>query len=238
MAWSHVDAVEWGSFPQADRAYLPHACMHCDNAPCVKVCPSGASIQRADGIVTVDYDQCIGCGACLMVCPYDARTIDFNGSWNFGAEAPAPYEAYGTPHTEVAEKCIFCAQRVDAGGTPYCVEACPNAARLFGDVDDPASEVHAYIEVNGAQHVDGTALYYVTGPRDFSVREALMTNVSDIPSQSMSREQEQPAGEQQGLNVGALGAGAVAVAAVAAGAGFAAGSSHGKKRAQMHKEGE
>ena len=72
-----------------------------------------------------------------MVCPYEARTISFKDGWNFDAAEAPPYESYGTPHADVAEKCVFCASRVDDGALPHCVEACPMAARVFGDVEIP-----------------------------------------------------------------------------------------------------
>ncbi|RDB65465.1 4Fe-4S dicluster domain-containing protein [Eggerthella sinensis] len=239
VSWSAVDTIEEGTWPDGDRFQLPHACMHCDDAPCVHACPTGASAQRDDGIVTVDYDTCLACGACVMVCPYEARHISFKDAWYFGADEPAPYESYGTPHTDVAEKCIFCAERVDDGALPHCVEACPMAARLFGDVSDPSSEISAYIEANNAENLRGTSLYYVKGDHDFSLREALMTNESNVPAIVRSEAAPAgPAGETQGPNAAVIGVGAVAVAAVAAGAGFAAGASRGKKHAHDVVEGK
>ena len=232
VKWSSVDSVEQGIYPDVDRFYLIHSCMHCDDAPCVNVCPTGASVQRDDGIVTVDYDTCLACGACVMVCPYEARTISFKDGWNFDAAEAAPYESYGTPHADVAEKCVFCASRVDDGALPHCVEACPMAARVFGDVEDPASDVSAYIEQNNAENLRGTSLYYVKGGHDLNLREALMTNVSNVPNIIADEaESAGPVGEQQAPNAAVIGVGAVAVAAVAAGAGFAAGNARGKKAA-------
>lgn len=236
--WSTVDTIEQGEWPDGDRFALPHACMHCDDAPCVHACPTAASSQRADGIVTVNYDACLACGACVMVCPYEARTISFKDEWYFGSAEAAPYESYGTPHADVAEKCIFCAGRVDEGGLPHCVEACPMAARIFGDVDDPSSEISTYIKESNAENLRGTSLYYVKGDRDFSLRETLMTNISNVPSIVASEAQPAgPQGEFQGPNAAVIGVGAVAVAAVAAGAGFAAGNVRGKKHAAGSTEG-
>lgn len=231
VAWVKVDAIEQGAWPEEDRFFLPHACMHCENAPCVKVCPSGASVQRADGIVTVDYGTCLACGACLMVCPYDARTMSFRDEWHFEAGEPAPYEAYGTPHTDVAEKCFFCADRVDAGLPPHCAEACPNGARIFGDLDDPASAISTYLAEHDVEALRGTSVYYVRGRHDLNLRETLMTNLSNVPSIMLRETSPQPQGQQQGPNVAAIGTAGVIVAAAAAGIGFAAGNSHGKKKA-------
>ncbi len=231
VAWSKVDTIEQGTWPEGDRFALPHACMHCENAPCVNVCPNKASTQRPDGIVVVDYNTCLACGACLMVCPYDARTISFREDWNFGAQEPAPYESYGTPHADVAEKCIFCAERVDAGQAPHCVEACPNKARIFGDVSDPSSEISVYIKEHNAEALRGTSVYYVKGSHDINLREALMTNISNVPEAVLEKPASEPQGQPQGPNIGIIAAAGVAVAAAGAGIGFAAGNSHGKKKA-------
>lgn len=231
VAWGKVDMIERGAWPESDRIALPHACMHCENAPCVSVCPSGASVQRADGIVTIDYDACLACGACLMVCPYDARAISFRDGWSFDADQPAPYEAFGSPHARVAEKCIFCEDRVDMGFAPHCMAACPTGARVFGDLDDPNSTVNAYIAESNAEALPGTSVYYAKGSHDVNVREALMTNVSDVPTIVREETVPRPQGEQQSPNIAVIGATGVAVAAAAAGIGFAAGNNHGKKKA-------
>lgn len=240
VSWSKVDTIELGSWPEGDRFALPHACMHCDDAPCVNACPTGASTQRTDGIATVNYDACLACGACLMVCPYDARTISFRDDWFFNADQPAPYESYGAPHADVAEKCIFCAGRVDDGLTPHCVDACPNAARIFGDLDDPASDINTYIKESGAEALRGTSVYYVTGDHDFSLRETLMTNISNVPETILQEKGAAgPEGEQQTPNVAVIGAVGVVGAAAVAGAGFAGGMVYGKKKANATgKDGE
>ena len=101
-------------------------CQHCDPAPCVEVCPTGASIKRKDGIVLVDYELCIGCKYCMSACPYGARYV--NG-W-----------------LSAVDKCTFCAHRVDRGMLPACVEACPVGARVFGDLKNPQSEVSLIVK--------------------------------------------------------------------------------------------
>lgn len=175
VAWLRVDALEFGRWPDADLLFLPHACLHCDDAPCVGVCPTGASFQRADGVVLVDYETCIGCGACVTACPFGARQIGASeNEWFFGAEEPAPYESYGVQRAGVAEKCVFCCDRVDEGKAPWCVDACPPGARIFGDLDDPDSEICAYIEANGAEQIPGTSVYYVKGDHDLDLPAFLM----------------------------------------------------------------
>jgi phenylacetyl-CoA:acceptor oxidoreductase subunit 1 len=134
--------------------YLPVACQHCAHAPCVSVCPVKASYVREDGIVMMGYDRCIGCRYCQVACPYGARTFNWE---TFDAPNPAVPE-WGEPDVArrprgVVEKCTFCVQRIDRGlalgltpgvdepATPACVNACPQGARLFGDLNDPDSNV-------------------------------------------------------------------------------------------------
>jgi len=136
------------------KVYLPRPCMHCENAPCVEVCMVGASYYRDDGIVMMDYDKCIGCRYCQVACPYDARS--FNWEKFTGANPAVP--EWGTPEVDrrprgVPEKCSFCYQTIDRGlslglkpgvdpdATPACVNVCPTGARIFGDLNDPESNV-------------------------------------------------------------------------------------------------
>ncbi len=114
-----VTDVELARYPDTRRGFLPRLCNHCERPSCVEVCPAGATWQRKDGAVVVDYDRCIGCGACVDGCPYDARFMN--------------------PVTATADKCNFCAQRIDQGLLPACVETCVGGARQFGDLADPAS---------------------------------------------------------------------------------------------------
>lgn len=179
VRWSSVDFMESGRWPERQRFALPHACMHCDDAPCVAACPAGASIQREDGIVVVDYETCIGCGVCVDACPFGARQIGAEDRWNFDAAEPAPYEAYGVQRLNVAEKCVFCHDRAEQGETSWCASVCPNGARVFGDLDDPASEICAYIEANGAEQIPGTAVYYVKGGIDADLPALLTASTDD-----------------------------------------------------------
>jgi len=138
-----------GTYPDVSMSYMPINCQHCDNAPCVKVCPVGALVKREDGIVFLDWDRCIGCRYCLIACPYGIPSfnwsppIQFPDNSQFKIGNPlVPVRPVG-----VAEKCTFCFQRVDAGNlTPACIEVCPAGARFFGDLDDPTSEVSRIIQ--------------------------------------------------------------------------------------------
>ena len=113
MQWRRVLDVERGTYPDVERLFLVTGCQHCAEPPCVPVCPTGATRQRADGLVTMDYDTCIGCGYCAVACPYQARTIAHDTSWYYGE--PTAQEAH-VAHDErvgVANKCTFCVERVD-----------------------------------------------------------------------------------------------------------------------------
>jgi len=118
------------------EASLPVMCQHCDEPPCVDVCPTGASFKRVDGIVLVDKHICIGCRYCMMACPYKARSFVHE---DLSDQKPWAPRGKGT-----VESCTMCVHRVDVGGTPACVEACAatgNGAIIFGDLKDPESEI-------------------------------------------------------------------------------------------------
>src|SRR5262245_2560215 len=116
-----VKTVEQGTFPSTRRLFFPVLCNQCDDAPCARICPTNALYRRSDGIVDLHGDACIGCRACMVACPYDQLFID--------------------PNTHTAEKCNFCANRVENQLLPACVSVCPTECRIFGDLDDPASDV-------------------------------------------------------------------------------------------------
>jgi Fe-S-cluster-containing dehydrogenase component len=113
-------------------------CNHCDNPPCVRVCPTQATWKREDGIVAVDEHRCIGCRYCVAACPYGSRSFNWIDPRPFVAE---PMSDYPTRTRGVVEKCTLCEERLAVGRVPACVEACPDKAMLFGDAADPASEI-------------------------------------------------------------------------------------------------
>ncbi len=221
VAWGQVDAREWGEDPDNRRCYLPHACMHCEDAPCVSSCPTGASHVREDGIVMVNYDECINCGSCLHACPYGARVQNSGGGYYFGTEEPAPYEAEGIQREQVVEKCIFCAGRIDAGLQPACVQNCPGNARVFGDLDDPESNISKFIAKNNPEQVRKTHFYYmpVAGmPKDMLPQ----AQVSTSKNKGVNSKPAEP-----GIPL-PMAIGGVAVA-TAAGAGIAVGVKNSRK---------
>lgn len=127
--------------------------MHCRDAPCIEVCPTGASQQRDDGIVFIDTDVCVGCRACIMACPYAARYYQ-DEERNYFADGAAanPYEEvrYQDHLQGVVEKCDFCRHRLAQGQEPACVANCMCKARIFGDLDDPDSEASRLIRQEAA----------------------------------------------------------------------------------------
>lgn len=155
---------ELGTYPNVARRFTPRPCMHCDHPPCVPVCPVTATYKNEEGIVVIDYDQCIGCRYCITACPYGARTFDFgeyysNGAPNadglmVGGTTAGEYERatnfeYGEARTREDDaspvgnvrKCHFCLHRVHNGMLPACVTTCIGTATFFGDANDPDSLV-------------------------------------------------------------------------------------------------
>ncbi|KAB1646654.1 4Fe-4S dicluster domain-containing protein [Adlercreutzia muris] len=131
-----------GSFPDNSIDYLPVNCQHCENPACVKVCPVGATYKdEATGIVRQDYDKCIGCRMCMAACPYTGvrsfnwQEPEYMLDYTLGAKDSPAHQR----HT--VEKCTMCWHRVASDGEPECVKACPGRARIWGDLDDPESDV-------------------------------------------------------------------------------------------------
>ena len=206
--------------------------MHCIDAPCVAACATGASYKRDDGIVVVDYDVCIGCGTCIEVCPYGARTINASEAYYFDAEEAAPYETEGPQRVNVAEKCIFCYPRIDRGLEPACVHNCPGGARFFGDVEDPESAISQKIAQEGdaVHNLSGTSFYYVpfsTMPADLLPMPGFYKNESADAGKGEG-EQAEGAADASPLMVAG---GVAAVAVVGAGVGVAVKRSRSKRPA-------
>ncbi len=153
------DRMRWNvGFPERTGNgvdfFMTRPCLHCSEAPCVKVCPVGATWIRDDGIVAMDYERCIGCRYCEVACPYDARRFN----WKTPTTANPYTPTWGNAEVArrprgVVEKCTFCVHRIDRGleqglipgvdpaATPACVVACPVGARRFGDARDPESPI-------------------------------------------------------------------------------------------------
>jgi Fe-S-cluster-containing dehydrogenase component len=146
VARTWVKYIEKGSFPETRRTFQVTRCNHCDDAPCVEICPTTSLFRRSDGIVDFDPRRCIGCKACMQGCPYDALYID--------------------PKTETAAKCNFCAHRVEVGLEPPCVTVCPTQAIVAGDLDDPGSRI---VQIKGRTPVQVRKPEKGTRPKVFYV---------------------------------------------------------------------
>ncbi len=161
VQWRRVLDVEVGEYPSVKRVFMPTGCQHCADPPCLRVCPTTATRQRADGIVIIDYALCIGCGYCAVACPYEARFKVTSPEFVFG-EVPTVVESirFDAGKIGVVTKCTFCADRIDAGvangkvpgrdheATPVCVNTCISGALAFGDIEDAGSNVSLLLAEN------------------------------------------------------------------------------------------
>ena len=141
IQWNKVLELENATFDHI--TYFRHACMHCDDPPCVDDCEAEAISKRADGIVLIDQKKCVGSGNCLDACPYGVPQLNPDKTYFPGKTLP--FEKNAAPYrmqiSGKASKCSFCAHRIDQGKEPACAEACPAKALIFGDLDDPKSAI-------------------------------------------------------------------------------------------------
>ncbi|MHC4914970.1 MAG: 4Fe-4S dicluster domain-containing protein [Planctomycetota bacterium] len=158
-SWHVVLDLAEGRFPAIHRTFFSRPCQHCRNAPCVEVCPTGASRKEEDGRELVRYDDCIGCRYCIVACPYEARVFN----WRRPRKPPVEHAAVPARSRGVTEKCTFCSHRIEAarkegrpvgsdapdGVVPACVENCVGGALYFGDLDDPGSLVSRLVATRG-----------------------------------------------------------------------------------------
>lgn len=141
--------------PERIRTHLPISCMNCAKAPCLKACPTKASYRREDGIIDIKEELCMGCGYCVLSCPYKARTLASDLAQISKLQSTGKNSFEGA-----SAKCNFCAQRIDSGlkkrlkpgvhleATPLCVLACTAGALSFGDLNDPESNVSDLLKAN------------------------------------------------------------------------------------------
>jgi molybdopterin-containing oxidoreductase family iron-sulfur binding subunit len=150
ILWNRVLKYETGKYPDSKLNFLPVLCMHCKEPECVKVCPTGATTRRNDGIVVVDDEKCVGCRYCMVACPYASRYyFDKVRTYYPGHMTPFEQMGYKKYRLGTVQKCDFCLERVGKGLEPSCVVSCTGNARYFGDLDDPASEVSVLIRDRG-----------------------------------------------------------------------------------------
>ena len=137
------DGKYYHEVPVKDKFYMGVQCFHCENAPCIKACPTKATWREPDGIVVVDYDWCIGCRYCLAACPYWGRRFNWGNPVVPKEEINTKQHYLGNRMRwkGVMEKCTFCVQRTRQGKLPACADACPTGSRVFGNLLDPDSEI-------------------------------------------------------------------------------------------------
>lgn len=133
VCWNRVQTITTGTFPDVEQYWLPRQCQQCENAPCVNVCPTGATYREDKyGLVIIDEQACIGCQQCMTACPYDARR--YNEDKN------------------VVEKCDCCIARLEKDMKPACVHNCCTGGRFFGDLDDPDSDAAKAVAAAGEEN--------------------------------------------------------------------------------------
>ena len=165
---------EWGKYPAVKRAFIPVHCVQCDDPLCIRFCPIDAISQREDGVIVIDKVRCNGCGVCAAICPYGALYINRDGK---------------------VDGCDFCADRIDEGLPPKCVEMCPAGARIFGNLNDPKSKISKLVASNKAKPlplggVKNGRVYYIPSANepdwdklsiDEGFQEALTNRLRDLP---------------------------------------------------------
>jgi tetrathionate reductase subunit B len=155
----------WDLDGSGSTEFQPGQCMQCDDPSCVAACPVGATYKQLDGLVAIDPVKCIGCGNCVTACPYGAR--------------------YRNPVRRTADKCDFCRHRLNRGEEPACVITCPTKCRIFGDLNDPGSEISRLVKEEKLVRILGPHIntqpniYYHEGTRilDWAVAPTLPGDV-------------------------------------------------------------
>lgn len=220
--YNWMEYVEWGEYPDAHQRYLSTMCNHCADAPCVASCPTGASVKTDEGAVIVNFDECIGCGSCVQACPYGHRFLITEDTPTTFADVVMPCEEESSKRMNVAEKCTFCYERVKDGLVPMCTLNCPGRCRIFGDTEDPESEISLYIAEKNPLHIEGTSMYYVVPESmDRELLPADLTPTAASDGALADTGAEKPATQAPaGVPAPAI-AGAVGVAAAAAVGGVA-----------------
>ncbi len=165
---SQVETTDKGTYPEVKRSFLPRLCNNCANPSCVSICPTKASHRDEEkGLVDIHEELCIDCNLCLPACPYGVR--------------------FSHPVKNVVNKCDFCIHRVEKGVVPYCVNTCPSNARIFGDLNDPDSEVSRLVDTNNVQVLKPE---YDTEPSVFYIELDKDVNGGEIERMNDTESQE------------------------------------------------
>ena len=237
VQWRKVLDVEVGQYPDVERLFLVTGCQHCAEPSCVPVCPTGATKQRDDGLVTMDYELCIGCASCAVACPYQARTIIHDEPTYFETATVQENKVAHNERIGVAQKCTFCIDRVDNGlaegllpgldplATPACASSCISQAIKFGDFNDPESHVsklvaeQKFVEIHKELGNDPQIKYLIETP----TVPARLPNESDIDDEALCDLENPLVGKRQtfwdmraAMNfiLGGIGSGTIIIAYV------------------------
>ena len=188
--WIEVYEADAGPMPSGGSSFLPAPCMQCQNAPCVNVCPVGASFHSPEGVVRIDQERCIGCRLCMAACPYDRRFFN----WGEPLQPPDAMAAQYDVLTQLPAikgtvmKCDFCTDKTAAGGLPACVEVCPRHAIYMGDFEEG-------IATNGAQIVELDELLSADGAQRYKEDLGTEPRVYYIPGHGEHAEMDRMAQE-------------------------------------------
>lgn len=212
--YNQVEAVDWGEYPNAKQSFKLTMCNHCDDAPCIPVCPVEANYTTEEGVVLTDYEKCIGCGACVAACPYDQRQMVEDDVTSFEGVV-MPFEEESSKRLDIVEKCTFCYGRVNNGEDPACVVHCPGKCRIFGDVNDSTSDISKYIKENDAFQIKGTGIYYVMSE---GMDRSILPKDNIVVASPEKTEETSKKEKTGGIGTGAIVAG---VGAAALGGGYA-----------------
>lgn len=153
ISYHKIMKYEVGKYPNSKMKFLPMPCMQCKNAPCEKACPVGATVKRPDGIVEVIAEKCIGCRGCVTACPYDSRQFvwELKNYYEDATETFFEKKKKKAFDKGTVVKCNFCLERIEKGEDPACVSTCPSQCRIFGDLNDPDSEISRAIAAGNAR---------------------------------------------------------------------------------------
>lgn len=216
--YNMMNYVEWGEYPDAHQRYVSTMCNHCENPPCVAACPNEATYKTDEGPVVVDFELCEGCGTCVDACPYGHRFLITENMTTSYEGTVLPCEEKSSQRVNVVEKCTYCYERLAEGLQPMCTVHCPGQCRIFGDVNDPESDVSKYIAEKEPVNIAGTSMYYVVPegmdrsliPADLADAVSAKMAAKDEPKDTGEREGKAPEGAPAAAVAGVVGVAAIA----------------------------